>query len=162
MATAAQNVYGGLAQIGQIKAQIGLGIAVCLALSLCVSGGVLIKSTITDKHTTPITATLVASSSCSSNTCPAVASYSVNGKKYTLNGQWANPLPSTATIAYDPANPGDSEQNPPSFTFSIILMVAAICIVIIGFIIYKLTMTYKPIAALEGADAVYNIGKTIL
>jgi len=158
----AQNVYGGLAQVGQLKAQIGLGVSVCLALSLCVSGAMALNSARTDKHTATVNATLSSSGSCSSNTCPGLASYKVGSASYTLSGTWNNPLPTSTTIAYDPSNPTDSEQNPPSFTFGFILLTVAVCIAIIGFVIYKITMAYKPIAALEGADAIYNLGRAVI
>jgi hypothetical protein len=157
---AAENIYGGLAQVGQLKAQLSLGFSICLALSLCVSGGFALNSAFSDKHTATTTATIKSSSSCSSNTCPGVATYYVSGVSYTLNGQWG---PSETTkIAYDPKNPGDAEQNPPSPVFGITLFAIGICVVIVGYLIYKLTMTYKPLAALSGAGALYDVGKAII
>ena len=158
---AAQNVYGGLAQVGQLKAQVGLIISVCLAVSMCTSGAIFLKNSLTDKHTKNTSATVSpGSSACSSgSTCSAVASYTVDGKTYSVPGSWPVPLPSTTTIAYDPANPSDAEANPPSTIFGIILLAAACCVLVVGYITYQITMTYKPIAAVEGAGAIYNIGK---
>jgi len=154
--------YNGLAQVGQLKAKVGLAVAVCLGLSLCVSGGVSLNSALKNKHTATVDANLSGgSSSCSSNTCPGTATYNVGSTSYTLTGTWPNPLPWTTKVAYDPSNPGDAEQNPPSYTLTIILCSVAICMMIIGFVIYKVTMAYKPVAALEGAGALYNVGKAV-
>ena len=72
---AAQGVYNGLAEVGKIKATIGLVVAVCVALSCCASGGM----TLADKHTAQATAS-VSNVNCASmtNPCYAPASYTVS------------------------------------------------------------------------------------
>jgi hypothetical protein len=157
---AAQNIYGGLASIGQVKAKIGLAVSVCVALSLCSSGATFIRSALNDKHTSKTTATLLTGqSSCSSNTCSGIASYNVNGRDYTCPGNWGNPLPTSTSISYDPNNIKDCQPNAPSPVLGISLIVAALCVVVIGYVVYTLTMKYKPLAAVEGAGAIYNVGK---
>jgi hypothetical protein len=86
----------------------------------------------------------------------------VSGKQYTLNGySTGNPVPGTNTVNYDPANPGDAEQGKMPIGLGIGLIVGGILMVLCGYFIYWLTMKYKPVAALEGAETVYNVGKTI-
>jgi len=158
----AENVYTGLANFGKLKAQVGLGISICLALSLCVSGAYTMKMYLTDKHTA-IAKGVITSSSCPmSSSCQATANYTVNGKTFPVTGMWPAPLPSSVDVAYNPENPGDSVPNVPSIGLSVILILAAICIFILGYIVYVLTMAYKPLAAAEGAKTAYNIGKALI
>jgi hypothetical protein len=157
---AAQNVYGGLAEIGKLKATVGLVVAACVALSCCVSGGFTIKSAMSDKHTASANATL-SNVNCTSNLCTAVGTYSVSGQTYTLGVNTGNPAPSSVSISYDPAKPSDAEQNKPSTGLGIGLIVGGFIVIIIGYLFYWLTMNYKPIAAIEGAGAVYDIGKAV-
>jgi hypothetical protein len=151
--------YNSLANIGKLKAQIGLGISVCLALSLCASGAFTLKSYLSDKHTATTRATIMSTSCPPSGSCPASANYTVDSKTYTINGAWTVPLPSAVPVSYDPKNPEDSSQDPPSISLSIILVCAALCVVVIGYVVYTLTMAYKPLAAVEGASAIYTVGK---
>lgn len=155
-------VYNGLAQVGQIKAQVGLGISVCLALSLCAWGGSMIASAAKDKHTANTNASIKSTSCTPSFNCPVVATYDVNGKMYTWSGTVQSPLPSTVIVNYDPAKPEDSVQTRPSYKFGAILVGIAICIVLFGYLIYYLTMQYKPIAALQGADATVGVARAII
>jgi len=155
------QAYTGLAEIGKIRTQIGMVFVVCLALSLCASGGVTINASLKDKHTATSPVTL-SGTTCTSNTCTSVATYTVSGHQYTFNGYTTgNPVPQMNTVSYDPANPGDAEQGKPSVVFGIGLIVGAILLILCGCIGYWLTMTYKPIAAAEGAETVFNVGKTI-
>lgn len=154
------QAYTGLADLGQLRAQIGMVMAVCLALSLCASGGVTIASSLKDKHTATASATL-SQTTCSSNACTSVATYTVSGKQYTLNGySTGNPVPGTNTVNYDPANPGDAEQTKLPVGLGIGLIVGGLIVVLCGYLAYWLTMSYKPIAALEGVETVYNVGKS--
>ena len=154
------QAYTGLAEVGQLRAQVGMVVAVCLALSLCASGGSTIASSLKDKHTATAPATL-SQTTCSSNACTSVATYTVSGKQYTLNGySTGNPVPGTNTVNYDPANPGDAEQTKLPVGLGIGLIVGGLVVVLCGYLVYWLTMSYKPVAALEGADTIYNIGKS--
>ena len=87
----------------------------------------------------------------------------MSGKQYTLKEySTGNPVPQTNTVNYDPANPGDAEQSKAPLGIGIGLIVIGILMVLCGYIGYWLTMKYKPIAALEGAETVYNVGKAVL
>lgn len=160
MTTLGQNVYGGLAEVGKLKATIGLVVAVCIALSCCASGGMTIQVAASDKHTGTSTASL-SNVTCTSNTCTAVATYSVNGTSYKLNVSTGNPAPNSLDISYDPAHPSDAEQNKPSKFLGFGLIIGGILVVIVGCVFYWLTMNYKPIAAIEGAGAIYDVGKSV-
>lgn len=153
----ADQVYTGLADIGQIRAQIGMVVAVCIALSLCTCGGVTISSALSDKHTATAPATL-SKTTCTSNTCTSVATYNVSGNQYTLNGYTTgNPVPQTNTVNYSPSNPGDAQQNKPPLGLGIGLIVIGLLVVLCGYIMYSLTMSFKPVAALEGVETIKNI-----
>ena len=135
-------------------------VAVCLALSLCASGGATIASSLKDKHTATASATL-SQTTCLSNACTSVATYTVSGKQYTLNGYSSgNPVPGTNTVNYDPANPEDAEQTKLPIGLGIGLIVGGLVVVLCGYLVYWLTMSYKPVAALEGAETIYNLGKS--
>ena len=69
-------------------------------------------------------------------------------------------MPGTNTVNYDPANPGDAEQTKLPVGLGIGLIVGGLVVVLCGYLVYWLTMNYKPVAALEGADTIYNIGKS--
>lgn len=153
-----QNVYGGLAEVGKLKATIGLVVAVCLALSCCTSGGLTINAAMNDKHTGTATATLT-NTTCTSNTCTSVATYSVNGQAYKLNVTTGNPAPGSLNVSYDPTKPSDAEQNKPSNVLGFGLIAGGLLVIILGYLFYWLTMNYKPIAALEGVSAIYDVGK---
>jgi len=159
---AAQGVYNGLANVGQLKAQIGLGVSICLALSLCTSGGFALRSFFTDKHTSTVQGSVTPTPCPASTSCPAPIKYTVDGKTYTLNGSFMSPLPATMNVSYDPKNPSDSEQGGRSLALSAFLMGAAVVILIIGYFVYRVTMAYKPVAAIEGAGALYNLGKAVI
>jgi hypothetical protein len=155
------QAYTGLAEVGKIRTQFGMVFVVCLALSLCASGGATINASLKDKHTGTAPATL-SNTVCTSNTCTSVATYTVSGQQYTFNGYTTgNPVPQVNTVSYDPSNPGDVEQAKPPLGIGIGLIVGAILLFLCGCIGYWLTMTYKPVAALEGADTVLSVGKTI-
>jgi hypothetical protein len=158
--TLGQNVYGGLAQVGQLKATIGVVVAVCIASSFCASGGLMINAAATDKHTGSASAVL-SQVNCNSNACTAVGTYNVDGKSYTTNVTTMNPAPSNVNISYNPSNPGDGVQNKPSTGFGIGLIVVGFIVVLIGAVVYWVTMSYKPIAALQGAGAIYDVGKAV-
>jgi hypothetical protein len=158
----ATGVYSGLADLGQLRAKIGLGFAVCIGLVLCASGGMTISSALNDKHTKTVTATL-SNTTCTLNACTSIASYNVGGKSYTLlNFPTNNPAPKTVTVSYNPSNPSDSQSNQPSLGLGIGLLVAALFVMICGYVVYKLTMSFKPLAAVEGADMVYGLGKSLV
>jgi hypothetical protein len=158
----ADQVYSGLADIGKIRAQIGMVVAVCVALSLCTCGGMTIKSALGDKHTetTPVS---LSQSTCMSNKCTSVATYTVDGKQYTFDRYTTgSPVPQNNTVNYNPTNPEDAEQNKPPLGLGVGLIIGGILVVLLGYLAYWLTTSFKPIAALEGADTVYNVGKFVL
>jgi hypothetical protein len=158
----ANDVYGGLAQVGQIKAQVGLGISVCLALSLCAWGGSVIASVSKDKHTANTNATLKSTSCPPSFNCPVVATYDVGGKMYTWSGTMQSPLPATVNVNYNPDKPDDVVQTKPSYKLGATLISCAICIIIFGYLSYYLTMQYKPLAAIEGANAAAGVARAFI
>jgi hypothetical protein len=69
-------------------------------------------------------------------------------------------MPGTNTVNYDPANPGDAEQTKLPIGLGIGLVICGVFMVLCGYLVYWLTMNYKPVAALEGAETIYNIGKS--
>ena len=157
----ADAVYGGLAAFGQLRAKLGLACAVCIGLAMIGSGGFLINSTIQDKHKETASATLAKNCPAPAPICQATASYTVNGKAYTLTNEWAQPVPTSVPVYYDPANPGDATYQKPSVIPGAVLIGIAILLIACAYLIYTLTMRYKPLAALEGADALADLGKAI-
>lgn len=152
---AAQGVYNGLAEVGKIKATIGLVVAVCVALSCCASGGM----TLADKHTAQATAS-VSNVNCASmtNPCYAPASYTVSGKEYSIQTTWPNKeTPSTIPVSYDPKNPSDGVQGNSPVLFGIAMIISGFLLVICGYLIYHLTTKYKPFAAVQGANAIAQL-----
>ena len=156
----AAEVYGGLAAVGELKAKVGLACAICIGLSCCASGASTINSATHDKHSVTIQA-ITSNASCVSNTCTADGMYTVNSKTYTLKGSWSNVVPATFTVSYNPADPSDATQNIPSAGLGIGLIVGGTVLFLCGLLIYLLTMSYKPLAAVSGADAIYGVGKQI-
>jgi len=152
---AAQGVYNGLAEVGKLKATIGLVVAVCVALSCCASGGMALS----DKHTAQVTAT-ISNVNCASatTTCVAPANYSVSGNTYSIQTTWpTNKTPATVQVSYDPKNPADGIQGQTSSIVGIGMIVTGFLIVLCGYLIYRLTMAYKPLAAVEGVNAVASL-----
>jgi len=148
----AQTAYNGLAKIGELKAKVGLVFAVCIALSMCASGASVINSASKDKHKAKV---IVKTSGSGS------VKYTVGGKTYTYSGSLPSPTPAQVTLAYDPSNPDDAVQNPPDYYTGVGLMLSAILVVICGFVVYKITMSYKPLAAISGAETGINIIKAL-
>lgn len=156
----ASEVYGGLAAVGELKAKVGLACAICIGLSCCASGVSTIKSASSDKHTASVQA-ITSNASCVSNTCTADSMYTVDSKDYILKGSWSNVAPTTFTVLYNPSDPSDATQHAPSVGLGIGFIVGGTVIFIFAMLIYWLTMSYKPIAAVSGADAIYDVGKQI-
>jgi hypothetical protein len=155
-----ETAYTGLAEIGKIRATIGVAVAVCLGLSMCASGGFMISGAKNDKHTSTATAAL-SNAQCSSNTCSSTATYTVGETPYTLGVTTGNPAPNNLTIAYNPSKPEDANQNPPSPVPGFAFIGIGFLVALIGLFAYWLTMTYKPVAALGGAQTVYDLGKSL-
>jgi len=152
---AAQGVYNGLAEVGKIKATIGLVVAVCVALSCCASGGMALA----DKHTAQATAA-VSNVNCASmtNPCYAPASYTVSGKEYSIQTTWPNKeTPSTIQVSYDPKNPTDGVQGKPNTMIGLGMILTGFLLVMCGYLIYHLTTKYKPLAAVQGANAIAQL-----
>jgi hypothetical protein len=157
----ADQLYGGLASLGQLRAKVGFACAICIGLALMGGGGFLINSTLNDKHSQTTSATLAKNCPAPSPMCQATASYTVGGKGYTLTNEWTQPVPPSVPVYYDPSNPGDATYQKPSWIPGAMLIGVAVLLIACAYLIYSLTMRYKPLAALEGADTIADFGKSI-
>jgi len=154
----ANGVYDGLAAVGQAKATLSLIAAVLIASCLCTSGAITINKAVTEKHTEQITAT-VSNVKCTNNTCSITASYQVNGNSYSINTMAGAPAPSSLTLYYNPKDPSDAETFRTNKTAGFILSSAGLFMLIIGLIIYQVTSKFKVVAAVQGADTLFDFAK---
>ena len=154
----ANQVYQGLANVGKAKATVGVVIAALVASSLCTSGAMTMNNAIHEKHTEQIQAT-VSNVKCTNNVCTITATYQVNGNSYSINTTVGAPAPDKITLYYDPKNPADSETFRTSKSLAYVLMMGGLCVIVIGIIIYSLTNRFKVVAAVEGADTLFNFAK---
>ena len=112
------------------------------------SGAFALRSFFIDKHTSLVKGSVTQTNCPASSSCPTSINYTVDGKSYTLSGSFISPLPSTVNVAYDPKNPSDSERGGPSLGLPALLMGAAVLVLIFGYVVYRVTMAYKPVAAI--------------
>lgn len=143
--------YSALATAGKIKAIFGLVFAASIASSLCTVGGLSLR----DQRSASTNGTT--SGTCSSTVCTAKVSYTVSGVSYSIPATFVNVVPPSVNVYYNPSNPSDASTSPSSKITGFIFSAAGLFVLLLGILIYWLTTRFKPLAAVEGADAIYDI-----
>ena len=157
------TIYSGAAEIGKVKATLGLIIGSIIVLVMMLISYFLITSKDVYKATIKST---VSSSTCSADTkgnksCTVGVNYTVNNKAYTgtVNSNVAYDVGDSLVVKYNPDNPNDVTANTMSQnTIGYLMSAGSVVVGVIIVVYYVMVSKSKAFAALSGAEATMDLG----